>query len=61
MKFIMSRETEKKNDSPLVGAVTQIFPTSGSDGLDGASMEHQTGAFIEGETERGRERERETE
>lgn len=38
------KETEIKNDSPLK-AVTQILLTNGSDGLDGAFVEHPTSGF----------------
>lgn len=58
---MMSGETEIKNDSPLAGAVTQILSTNGSDGLDGASVEHQTGGFTHRETGDAELKERETE
>lgn len=37
-----------KNDSPLAVSVIQIFSTS--DGLDGASVEHQIGGFTQRES-----------
>lgn len=45
-----NRKTEIKNDSPLAEAVTQILLTRGSDGLDGASEEDQTGGCVHRES-----------
>lgn len=39
-----------KNDSPLAVSVIQIFSTSATDGLDGASVEDQTGGFTQRES-----------